>query len=59
MGTASMELPPLGRYGETKAAAENILLASNIPTAILCPSIVYGRSESGVFDSLIRFSRTA
>lgn len=57
VSTASVKLPHLGRYGETKAAAEKILLASNIPTVILRPSIVYGKGESGVFGSLVRFSR--
>jgi nucleoside-diphosphate-sugar epimerase len=57
VSTASVKLPQLGRYGETKASAEKILLASNIPTIILRPSIVYGKGESGVFGSLIRFSR--
>jgi len=57
VSTASVKLSQLGRYGETKAAAEKILLASNIPTVILRPSIVYGRGESGVFGSLVRFCR--
>jgi len=57
VSTASVKLPQLGRYGATKAAAENILLASNIPIIILRPSIVYGRGESGVFGSLVKFSR--
>jgi nucleoside-diphosphate-sugar epimerase len=57
VSTASVKLPQLGRYGETKAAAEKVLLASNIPTVILRPSIVYGRGESGIFGSLVRFCR--
>jgi NADH dehydrogenase len=57
VSTASVKLPQRGRYGETKLAAEKILLASDIPTVILRPSLVYGRSESGAFGSLVKFSR--
>jgi nucleoside-diphosphate-sugar epimerase len=56
VSTISTKLQQKGLYAETKAKADKIFLAGNVPAIILRPSIIYGDMKSGIFGTLVRFS---
>jgi uncharacterized protein YbjT (DUF2867 family) len=57
VSTQSAKLHRKGIYGRTKEEADRILHGSGVPVTTLRVSVVYGDLYSGVFGSLVRYSR--
>jgi hypothetical protein len=57
VSTQSAKLTHKGLYGETKAEADRLFEASGLPVVTLRSSLVYGDQESGVFGTMVRFSK--
>ncbi len=57
ISTMSTKISQKGLYAKTKKSADEIFSKSKIRIITLYPSIVYGDSHSGVFGSLVKFSR--
>lgn len=57
VSTQSAKLPRLGAYGRTKKAADDVFAGSGLDVTTLYPSLLYGDAVSGVFGSLVRFSK--
>lgn len=57
VSTQSARLPKKGIYGSTKEEADTLFHAAHIPVTTLRSSLVYGDKESGVFGTLVRFSK--
>ena len=57
IGTQSSKLANRGIYGQTKAEADEILESSSIPAVTLRCSLIYGGSGSGVFGTIVRYSK--
>ncbi len=57
LSTQSAKVPRKGIYGTTKEEADKLFQASNMSVTTLRSSLVYGDKESGVFGTLVRFSR--
>jgi nucleoside-diphosphate-sugar epimerase len=55
--TISTKLSEKGLYAKTKADADDVFSSGSIPTITLRPSIVYGDSRSGIFGTLIKFTK--
>ncbi len=57
LSTQSAKLQQKGVYGSTKAEADRLFHASNVPVTTLRSSLVYGDKESGVFGTIVRYSK--
>ncbi len=57
VSTQSAKLRRPGLYGRTKAQADALFQSSGLAVITLRPSLVYGDLTSGVFGSLIRFTK--
>lgn len=57
ISTISTKIKKRGLYGHTKKEADEIIFNSGIPFVTLKPSVVYGDLESGVFGSIVKFSK--
>ncbi len=57
MSTQSAKLQQKGLYGSTKEEADRLFHASNLPVTTLRSSLVYGDKESGVFGTIVRYSK--
>jgi len=57
VSTISTKFAKKGLYGVTKQAADDVLKNGRIPVVIIKPSVIYGDSESGIFGTLIRYTK--
>ena len=57
ISTISTKLSKKGVYGNTKHAADEAVRASGIPAVILKPSVVYGDMHTGIFGTLIGYTK--
>jgi NADH dehydrogenase len=57
MSTMSTKIEKKGAYAYTKSAADEEIKEGSIPVTIIRPSVVYGPEFTGVFGSMLTFSR--
>lgn len=57
MSTMSTKIERKGAYAYTKSAADEEIKKGSIPVTIIRPSVVYGPEFTGVFGSMLKFSR--
>lgn len=57
ISTQSAKIENKGTYADTKHKADQLFMQSGLNVTTLRPSVVYGDQTSGVFGSLVKFSK--